>query len=528
VFVALGVAACSGNRAEDREVSAAPAATPTAVPPLPDLSKLVPTVQTQIQAQHTLLAHTLENASSTLIERANAHGELAKLFMAAQLPEAAEAGFDAAQSLNPSDYRWPYYLAQLARSQGDLAKASTRFERVLQLNPDDMDTLVWYGDVSLAAGKPDVAGPAFARALQIDPNSVSARYGAGRTALAQGDHRSAVAYLEDVLRINPKATAAHYPLSMAYSALGDAEKAAEHLRLRRDGRIAPRDTLMVELDALLESPQTFESLGIRRLDAGDWAGAAEQFRKGLALAPDSAALHHRLGTALSLMNDQKGARTEFETAIQKSPEHFPAQYSLGVMLQAEGRHAAAVERFAAALKARPTYTEARLRMASSLRRTGRTREALDEYAQALGGAQENTEARVGYAMTLAKLRRDREARQVLEEIATRPGADPAIAHAFARLLAASPDRQVRDGTRAKAVVEQLLARGRTIELGETYAMALAELGLFREAQSLQRDLTAAAERAGMTTGARARLAARQKLYDWAEPCRTPWTDDEMP
>ena len=64
-------------------------------------------------------------------------------------------------------------------------------------------------------------------------------------------------YLEEVLRLNPKATAAHYPLSQAYAALGDTAKSAEHLRLRRDGRIAPRDTLMVELDSLLESPQTY-------------------------------------------------------------------------------------------------------------------------------------------------------------------------------------------------------------------------------------------------------------------------------
>jgi hypothetical protein len=73
----------------------------------------------------------------------------------------------------------------------------------------------------------------------------------------------------------------------------------------------------------------------------------------------------------------------------------------------------------------------------------------------------------------------------------------------------------------------MLQRGRTIELGETYAMTMAELGMFREAQSLQRDLIAAAQRAGMTT-ARARMAARLALYDRADPCRTPWTDEEMP
>ena len=45
------------------------------------------------------------------------------------------------------------------------------------------------------------------------------------------------------------------------------------------------------------------------------------------------------------------------------------------------------------------------------------------------------------------------------------------------------------------LVQQMLQRGRSLELGETYAMTLAELGQYREAQALQRDLIAAA-RAG--------------------------------
>ena len=49
-------------------------------------------------------------------------------------------------------------------------------------------------------------------------------------------------------------------------------------------------------------------------------------------------------------------------------------------------------------------------------------------------------------------------------------------HALARLLATSPDEKVRDGRRAMDLVQQMLQRGRSIELGETYAMALAELG----------------------------------------------------
>lgn len=522
-------AACSPDRSGGAATTAtARDSASSQAPPLPDISRLVPTVQAQITARHAELTRVLASPASTVVDQAAAYGELGRYLMAAQLSEAADVAFRNAQTLDPSDYRWPYFLAHLARTQGDLPKAGRLFERVLQLNPDDMDALVWLGDVSLAAGRPDAAEPAFARALQLDPNSVSAKYGAGRTALAKGDNATAVRYLEEVLRANPKAVAAHYPLSQAYAALGNEEKAAEHLRLRRDGRIAPRDTLMVELDTLLESPQTFESQGIRKLDEGDWAAAAEQFRKGLALAPDNAALHHRLGTALSMMDDPKGARAEFETAVQKQPDYFPAQFSLGVLAQADGRHKEAIDYFTAALRARPDYTEAQLRLASSLRRTGRVNDSLDMYQQVRSRQPENPEARMGYIMTLTRARRDAEARDLLVEAMKAPaGAGNMYTHALARLLATSSDPKVRDGARALELLQPLLQSERSLDLGETYAMALAETGQFREAQAIQRELTTAATRAGLTA-TRRRLEQRQALYDRADPCRTTWTDEEMP
>jgi tetratricopeptide (TPR) repeat protein len=525
------VSACSSSKPAARAAQSGgsqSAAQPGTQPiPLPDLSKLEPTVQAQLRAQQDVVTRTLDNRAASVVDRSRAFGDMGRLLMAAQLPEAAQANFTSAQALDPSDYRWPYYLAQLARSQGDLPRAASLFDRVLQLKPDDIDTLVWLGDTDLSAGRADAAEPLFARALQLDSKSVSARFGLGRTALARNDNRKAVEYLEEVLRLNPKATAAHYPLSLAYAALGDTAKSAEHLRQRRDGKIAPADTLMVELDSLLNSPQTHETLGIRALDREDWQEAASQFKQGLALAPDSPALHHRLATALSMMGDKAAARAEFETAVARSPEYFPAQFSLGVLLQSEGHHAEAVERFAAALSARPTYTEARLRMASSLRRLGRAREALDAYQQVLNGAADNAEARIGYAMTLSSLHRDRDALNTLQEAARAPGDQSLFTHGEARLLAASPDPKVRDGRRAMELVQQLLQRGRTIELGETYAMALAETGEFPRAAAIQRDIIAATERSGQTTSVK-RLTARLALYERAEPCRTPWTDEEGP
>ena len=72
-----------------------------------------------------------------------------------------------------------------------------------------------------------------------------------------------------------------------------------------------------------------------------------------------------------------------------------------------------------------------------------------------------------------------------------------MAHALARLLATAPDASVRDGARAKAIVEELLKGQKTTDLGETMAMTLAELGEYSEAAAVQREIIAAAGKAGL-------------------------------
>jgi predicted Zn-dependent protease len=137
---------------------------------------------------------------------------MGKLLMAVQSVDSAEAALLNAEALHGADVRWPYYLAHLHRTKGDLPKAAALFERVVQLEPNDVAALVWLGDVHLGQGRADAAEPRFAHALSLQPNSLSARFGLGRAALAEEDYRRAVEYLEEVLKRDPQAAGAHYPL----------------------------------------------------------------------------------------------------------------------------------------------------------------------------------------------------------------------------------------------------------------------------------------------------------------------------
>ena len=97
---------------------------------------------------------------------------------------------------------------------------------------------------------------------------------------------------------------------------------------------------------------------------------------------------------------------------------------------------------------------------------------------------------------------------------------------LARVLATSPDDRVRDGRRAIAITQELFKGERTTALGETIAMALAEVGDFGQAIAIQRDVMAAAGKAGFTAQL-PHMTANLMLYERQQPSRTPWTDDDL-
>ena len=535
---ALVAGACAGAGSDRAERITAPPTDDTSIvepPPgrdlqavvLPDFSLMADPVRRQMQSQFALLRSTIEDAAGTPAELGSAYGEMGKLFMAASYFDAAEACYLNASALRPDDRRWPYYLGHVYRTKGPLVKAAASFERALELEPSDVATLVWLGEIYLAQGRAEAGEPLFAEALALRPESAAARFGAGRVALTGGDYASAVTELEEALALSPQATTIHVPLAMAYRNLGDVERAQSHLERRGDIEVSPRDPLMQAVGALLQSPEAYNVRGGQALDVGNWTAAAGFFRRGLELAPDDASLRHRLGTALFQLGDEAGAEEQFERAIQASPEHTGAQYSLGVLRAAHGRHEEAIAHFTTALEHDPVSIQARAQLAGVLGRSGRPDEALGEYERVLEMDPTHEDAAFGYSMTLVRLHRYAAARDRLSDDMARYPEQTLFAHALARLLAAAPDDQVRDGHRARRLVERLLERQQTIELGATTAMMLAELGEYAQAAAVQRDLLAAAEQAGLADVIR-RLEENLRLYMRGGPCRTPWTDEELP
>ena len=209
--------------------------------------------------------------------------------------------------------------------------------------------------------------------------------------------------------------------------------------------------------------------------------------------------------------------------MRRTPAYARAHYSLGVLLEEEGAILQALARYTSAVRYDADYAAARLRLAGLLRRSGRPGDAMAQYTRVAQIDPAIFEAPFGQAMVLVSEGRWPAARdQLLDGMAQYPSA-PAFPLALARVLAAAPDSQVRDGVRALAVMERLSEEQQRMDLGETLAMALAEVGRFDEAAALQREAIEAAP-----AEIAQRMAANLALYESGQPCRTPWRDGEIP
>ena len=542
-LVAWACAAClfagcgSGERppggTREGRVDGAPALQPVS---LPELAGSEPALQERLRASYASLTAVREAGDTSSARLAAAYGEVGKLLLAAELLQHAEPYLLNARALAPSELAWPYYLGHVHRLRNERERAIAYFEEARGLDGDYVPALIWLGAVHLDRGDPSAAEPLFRKAAVIEPNSAAALFGLGRAGLAAGDYAGARQHLEAALAADPGATRAHYPLAMAYRALGDAAQADAHLarwklafspsESLKDGQIYPADPLMEQIGSILQTAVAYETRGVAALDAGRLTEAITQFREGLKVAPRDPALHQNLGTALYLADDEAGARAEFESAIRLAPGYARAHFSLGLLAESGAQDAQALERYATAIRHDPTLADARFRLAEGLRRAGQVEASLAHYDRIVSADPRASQARFGRAMALVRLRRYAEARAALEDAVRTHPEQPGFPHALARLLAAAPDDQVRDGRRALSIVEGLIeAHGPTLALIESLAMALAEVGRFREAAARQRDVIAAARDQGRADVAEA-LTSALRQYESGAPCRTPWRDDD--
>ena len=489
--------------------------------PVPSLEGLEPVVAEQLAAAREELERYYSLVQAPPAERAEAYGELGRLYHAYGLAAPAEAAYRNAHALSPGDPRWAYYLAHLLQGEGRFEEAAALYGETLAIEATPA-ALVHLGEVYLELGRLDDAEAALRRVLSAAPESPSARALLGQIALSRNEHALAVQYLESALAAVPQATRLHYPLALAYRGLGELEKAQEHLALRGEIGVRPPDPLIDELEELKTGERVHLLRGRTAFRFGDFEAAVREFRKAVAAEPESVAARNNLGSALGKLGDRIGAIHQFRQVLERAPDNLTAHFNLGLLLGLEGAAEEAVVHLERATALAPGDGEAWRLLAEALVRLGRSEEALAAYTRAAGPGAFDPDIRLGEVQLLVNLGRFADALQRLDETHAIMPRNPRAVNAYARFLAGSPDPSLRDGERALALIEPLVEVQPTVAHVETLAMALAEAGRCEEAAERQRQVIQAFRQAG-EAGRLPELEATLDRYEGGAPCRAPAT-----
>jgi tetratricopeptide (TPR) repeat protein len=460
--------------------------------------------------------------------------------------EEAVRHFHQALELQPEASIIHYPLALAYRSLGNLEEARShlelRGEEPVRIDDPRLDRLSRIAALSAVGA---------VLALAADREDFSARNFLGFTVDQLGETVGSIELLEAVAKAR----------EVDPSGEGTVETARIHFAIGGLLAYQGKETeAITHFRAATEILPSFQEAQVKLGDAlarsGDFSAAVAAYDRALAVDPDNPTTLLRRATALAKQGEERAAVTDlervteldpqaaegwfhlaaaherlanpsaaaraYETALAldlADPEQSFAHLRLGDLLQQRGDLAAALGQYEAALQIEPAATKARLELAGILGRLDRYDEAADEYAQVVTAKPRHEAARLGEVSALVFAGRWEEAGQRLESGHQALPESRNLAHLLARLLAAAPEPSLRDGSRALEIVEPLFAERRSLFVGETVAMALAESGDPERSVTLQRSLLAAARKAGLAAVAE-RLEANLALYEKGEACCT--------
>ncbi len=504
------------------EAQGQPAPTAAAIP-WTDLDRLEPAVAEQLKAARASLEAALgrndlapEQLASTLVDvglAAHAYGlhDTAAACYRLALEKVADRGAEAAPI-------W-HLLGLNEAAAGRLTEAIQAFRRAC--DSPDVQPACWLelGRATLLVGELTEAEKVFRSALELDPGSAPALEGLGQVALARDRPAEAVVFLERALSLVPEATRLHYPLAQAYRKIGDAPAAEAHLAKR--GLAGPKvpDPWADRVAAARGGERLAISRGRLALQAGDVASAVAAFEEAVAAAPRSVAAWVNLGVARSRAGRNEEAIQALEKAAELEPGNLTTHYNLALLLAGLGRVAEACRAVEKALALDPNEPVMNREMARCLGRAGRADLALTTWQRAADLAPEAEEPLLGQAELLTSVGRFADAIAVLERsLGFDPGRGRSAA-ALARLLAASPDAALRNGTRALELATRVYEAAPSLSHANLVAEALAELGRCEEAATWTGRLLELAE--GLTAQVRTALEATRARYAAGPPCRPP-------
>lgn len=324
--------------------------------PSPELSAVEAPVATAIRAAR---AKVVDGPT-----RAAAWGGLGLVLHAHDFLSEALSCYRQAETLAPSDARWPYLAGRVLMGE-DLERAREAFGRAVAIDPDFAAAHIYFGDLLLDLGEPEEADRQYSRALELAPGSPWALLGRARVAMAAGALDTARERLRKAIAAKPDFREAHSSLAQVARRLGDQEQAQIHMWAAANftASSAPPDPVYQLVVDRGVSFRWATRRGVAYTDAGQLAEAEGEFRAALDIEPNDPATLGNLGGALAAQGRLDEAEEIYRRALEADADHTGAHINLAQALLQRGDLEAAAERLEQALEIDPLAPEAHLNLA---------------------------------------------------------------------------------------------------------------------------------------------------------------------
>ena len=326
----------------------------------PDLTSLENDVRQQLVTSQASLTGVVKNPTASNETLSEAYGGMGKTYHAYSMASPARECYVNASRLAPKDFRWVYLKAKLDHEQGRVDEAIDGYLMVRNvLRRDYVAAAINLGTIYLESNRLAEAKLNFTAALQIQDNIAAAHYGLGQVALSERNYQEAAKYFEKTLALVPDATRTYYSLAMAYRGLGELEKAKSALSKQGTVGVRSPDPLADELKEFVQGERLHLIRGRLAVEARRYPEAADEFRKAIAVNPQSITGRVNLGAVLTQLGDSRGAIQEFEAVLRLAPENPTAHYNLAVLFAGENRRGEAIDHLKSVLKTNPNDAAAR-------------------------------------------------------------------------------------------------------------------------------------------------------------------------
>lgn len=353
------------------------------MPPLPSLSEssllnFQPSVQNQIRS-------ALEAARSSP-QDAELVGRLGMILHAYDKFELAGACYERSHGLDPTEFRWLYYLGLVKQKLGEEKEAVAFFRKVVRAKPEFRPAQIRLAQALLSTGELQESRRVSHQILKEEPDLAVAYYELGEVLSALGETQEALQNYRRACELAPDFGAAHYALALKYRELGNTSQAREHFaqhRANKENRPQLADPLLDSVQALAIGTIAHFDRGRRLEEEGKLEKAATEYEQTLELDPRFGQAHVNLISIYALLGRFEEAEEHYREGLEVNPSLAELHYNYGLLLAGRSQFSEAARAFQKALKLNPYFADAHNNRGSMLEQEGKSREAEQHFRLAV-------------------------------------------------------------------------------------------------------------------------------------------------